>query len=55
VDADELERELQVRLNSMPKAARAEHLHVLMLADFDRADAIGAHWGTPRSGSSPSY
>jgi hypothetical protein len=41
VDADELERELQVRLNFMPKAARAELLHVLMLPDFERADRIG--------------
>jgi hypothetical protein len=49
VDADELERELQVRLNFMPKAARAELLHVLLLPDFDRADAIGSYWGNPKT------
>jgi hypothetical protein len=49
VDADELERELQVRLNSMPKVARAELLHVLLLPVFDRADTIGSYWGNPKS------
>jgi hypothetical protein len=33
---DELERRLQERLDALPKAARAELLHVLMLPDFDR-------------------
>jgi hypothetical protein len=28
-------------------APRAELLHVLMLPDFDRADAIGSYWGNP--------
>ena len=32
---DELERQLQVRLNALPSAARAELLHVLMLPEFD--------------------
>jgi hypothetical protein len=27
-------------------APRAEPLHVLMLPDFDRADAVGSYWGT---------
>jgi hypothetical protein len=49
VEPDQLEWELQVRLNSMPKAARAELLRVLMLPDFDRADAIGAYWGNPKT------
>ena len=29
---DELERELQLRLDAMPKAARAELLHLILLA-----------------------
>ena len=49
MEPDQLEWELQVRLNSMPKAARAELLRVLMLPDFDRADAIGAYWGNPKT------
>jgi hypothetical protein len=24
-------------------------LHVLMLPDFDRADAIGGYWGSPKT------
>jgi hypothetical protein len=51
VDADELERELQVRLNSMLKAARAELLHVLMLTDFERPRSIGSYWGNPKTRS----
>ena len=27
----------------------AELLHVLMLPDFERADAIGAYWGNPKT------
>ena len=30
-------------------ARRAELLHVLMLPDFDRADAIGSYWGNPKT------
>ena len=30
-------------------APRAELLHVLMLPDFDRADAIGSYWGNPKT------
>jgi hypothetical protein len=30
-------------------APRAELLHVLMLPDFDRADAIGSYWGNPET------
>ena len=29
-------------------------LHVLMLPDFDRADAIGGYWGSPRPAPTPS-
>jgi hypothetical protein len=46
---DELERELQIRLDAMPPAPRAELLHVLMLPDFERADRIGEFWGYPES------
>jgi hypothetical protein len=28
---------------------RAELLHVLMLPDFERADAIGEFWGNPKT------
>jgi hypothetical protein len=28
---------------------RAEMLRVLMLPDFDRADAIGSYWGNPET------
>jgi hypothetical protein len=49
VRADELERRLQERLDALPKAARAELLHVLMLPDFERADRIGEFWGYPES------
>jgi len=33
---------------SVHPAPRAELLHVLMLPDFDRADAIGSYWGNPK-------
>jgi hypothetical protein len=42
---DQLERRLRERLDALGPAPRAELLHVLMLPDFDRADAIGAYWG----------
>jgi hypothetical protein len=45
----ELESRLQERPDSLPPAARAELLHVLMLPDFDRADRIGEFWGYPES------
>jgi hypothetical protein len=32
----------------LARAAR-RLLHVLMLPDFDRADAIGSYWGNPRT------
>jgi hypothetical protein len=44
---DELERQLRERIDALGPASRAELLHVLMLPDFDRADAIGAYWGNP--------
>ena len=54
VDLQQLERRLRERLDALGPAPRAELLHVLMLPDFDRADAIGAYWGTPGRGPSPS-
>ena len=39
----------------LPPAARAELLHVLMLPDFDRADAIGSYWGNPETRPSPIF
>ena len=44
---DELEVELTRRLDALPKAARAELLHVLTLPDFDRVGAIQTYWGNP--------
>jgi hypothetical protein len=51
---DELERQLQERLDAFGPAPRAELLHVLMLTDFDRADRIGSYWGTPKAARLPS-
>ena len=47
VDPDVLELKLQERLDALPKAARAELLHVLTLPDFDRVGAIQSYWGNP--------
>jgi hypothetical protein len=49
---DEIERELQARLDAFPPAARAELLHVLMLPDFERAARIGEFWSYPQSRTS---
>ena len=46
---DELEVELTRRLDALPPAARAELLHVLLLPDFERVDAIKTYWSDPRS------
>ena len=46
---DELDRQLPQRLDAFPRAARAELLHVLMLPDFERADAIGSYWGNSKT------
>jgi len=45
---DVLERELRERLDALGPAPRAELLHVLMLPDLDRADAI-TFWGNPET------
>jgi hypothetical protein len=49
VTFDEMEAALRERLEALPPAARAELLHVLMLPDFDRADAIGSYGGNPKT------
>ena len=46
---DELEQRIRERLEALGPAPRAELLHVLMLADFDRADRIGEFWSYPES------
>jgi hypothetical protein len=46
---DDLEERLQARLDALGPAPRAELLHVLTLADFDRADRIGEFWGNPKT------
>jgi hypothetical protein len=48
VDLQQLERRLR-RLDALGPAPRAELLHVLMLPDFDRADAIGSYGGNPKT------
>jgi hypothetical protein len=49
VRPDELKRQLQERLDALGPAPRAELLHVRMLPDFDRADAIGSYWRNPKT------
>ena len=52
---DELELRLQRDLDALPKAARAELLHVLMLPDLDRVERIGEFLSpTRRAALSPS-
>jgi hypothetical protein len=46
---DELERRLRERLDTLGPAPRAELLHVLILPDFDRTEAIGSYWGNPKT------
>src|SRR4029453_9775268 len=52
---DEVERQLQERLDALGPAPRAELIHVLMLPDFDRADAIGSYWGEPQDRTFSSF
>jgi len=49
VNLEDVERDLRQKLDALGPAARAELLHVLMLPDFDRADAIGSYWGNPKT------
>lgn len=46
---DQLETRLRERLDALGPAPPAELLHVLMLPDFDRADAIGPYRGNPKT------
>jgi hypothetical protein len=46
---DQLERRLRQGLDALGPVPRAELLHVLVLPDFDRADAIGTFWGHPKT------
>jgi hypothetical protein len=48
VNLEDVERDLRHKLDALGPAPRAELLHVLMLPDFDRADAIGSYWGNPK-------
>jgi hypothetical protein len=45
----EYEALLREQLDRMGPAPRAELLHVLMLVDFDRANAIGDLWASPKT------
>ena len=36
-------------IHALGPALRAELLHVLMLPDFERADAIGSYCGNPKT------
>jgi hypothetical protein len=38
-----------MRPDALGPGLRAELLHVLMLPDFDRADAIDSYWGYRKS------
>ena len=48
---DELERRLRERLDALGPTPRAELLHVPILPDFERADAIGSYWRNPATRS----
>jgi hypothetical protein len=48
---DNLERRLRARPDALGPAPRAELLHVLMLPELERADAIGSYWGNPKTGT----
>jgi hypothetical protein len=49
MDLEKPERQSVNTLDALGPAPRAELLHVLMLRDFDRADAIGEFWSYPQS------
>jgi hypothetical protein len=46
---DEMEAALRQRLEALPRAARAELIHVLRLPDLERAERIGEFWGHPET------
>jgi hypothetical protein len=49
VTFEDMEAALRQRLETLPPAARAELLHVLMLPDLDRVERIGEFWSYPQS------
>jgi hypothetical protein len=49
MEINDIEVQLRERLDALGPAPRAELLHVLMLPAFERADAIGAYWGNPKT------
>ena len=49
MDFAKLDQELRRRLDSLPAAARAELLRVLMLPDYDRAGVIGEYFQDART------
>jgi hypothetical protein len=49
VTFEQTEKALRARLEALGPAPCAELLDVLMLPDFDRADAIGSYWGNPKT------
>ena len=51
VTFEEMEAALRARLEALPPAGRAELVHVLRLADFDRVDRIGSFYGNPKTRS----
>jgi hypothetical protein len=49
MDLEQIERRLRERLDALGPAPHAELLHVLVLPDFERADAIGSYFANPMS------
>jgi hypothetical protein len=49
MDLEQIERRLRERLDALGPAPHAELLHVLVLPDFERADAIGSYYANPMS------
>jgi hypothetical protein len=46
---DQPERRLRQASTRSAPSPRGELLRVLMLPDFERADAIGSYWGNPKT------
>jgi hypothetical protein len=49
VNLEDVERDLQAKLDALGPRVRAELLNVLMTPDYDRAARIGDYWADPRS------
>jgi hypothetical protein len=45
----EVEPPTRARGDALGPAPQRRLLHVLMLPDFERADAIGSYWGNPKT------